>query len=547
MKNKIYILVFCIGLIFTSIANGQVIDRKKLERKIDLLVPKHVNDTTPGLVVGIVKGGELIFSKSYGLANVSYGIPNDTKMVYNIGSVSKQFLGYAFAMLQVEGVLNCNDPVNKYLENWPVFEHEVTIKHLLSHTSGYREAYTMSDLAGRIVGVDRLTKKECLDVVRKQPKLEFIPGSRYTYNSTAWVILAEIIKKVTGETAENWVKQNILKPLQMDHTQIETHVGQVIKNAAESYSYNKQIAYVNPKSNRAIFGGADICTSIEDLVKWVRNYHSGKVGGKAVRDLFFTPLTSKKGVNKAYAFGIGSGIYRGLKYYGHGGSHEAFLTQLTYYPDQDLGIICISNFGRKGLVSATDIADIVLKDVITIRKKKQEVKLKKEQLKQFGGLYVASTKNRIMNLTVSNHSLRIEGRTKLIPTAKNVFYMDRGEAKFQFDRLKNNQMQLTIIDGNKDIYNKVNVWNPNQEELKNFEGDYWSKELETVYHLFVIDGKLVIKHRWLDKVKMEPISQDFFKTDLGYYVNFTRNEKGEIEGLHVSSSRTLDVFFQRKK
>ncbi len=105
MRNSIYYILFCIGLIYSSNISGQVIDKNKLEVKIDALVSKQVNDSTPGLVVGIVKKGELIFSKGYGLANISYNIPNDSKMVYNIGSVSKQFLGYAFAMLHVKEIL----------------------------------------------------------------------------------------------------------------------------------------------------------------------------------------------------------------------------------------------------------------------------------------------------------------------------------------------------------------------------------------------------------------------------------------------------------
>ena len=221
MKTIIFYFFLCTSVIFTSSISGQVIDKNYLETKIDALIPKAINDTTPGFVIGIVKNGELIFSKGYGFANLSYGIANSPQMVYNLGSVSKQFLGYAFAMLHVTGKLNLDDPVGKYLEDWPEFKHKVTLRNLLTHTSGYREAYTISNLAGRIIGIDRLSRNECLDVVRRQPNLEFIPGSRWTYNSTAYVILAEVFEKVTGVEADKWVEKNILKPLKMKSTQIE--------------------------------------------------------------------------------------------------------------------------------------------------------------------------------------------------------------------------------------------------------------------------------------------------------------------------------------
>lgn len=549
MKNIIYCILFCVGLIYTANVNGQVVDKNELEAKIDSLIPAQINDTTPGLVIGIVQKGELIFSKGYGLANISYGISNDAKLVYNIGSVSKQFLGYAFAILHLKGVLNIDDPVNKYLEDWPEFNYTVTLRHLLSHTSGYREAYTMSSLAGRSIGVDRLSREECLNVVRKQPQLEFVPGSQWTYNSTAWVILAEVLEKVTGQAADEWVENNILKPLEMHDTQIESYVGEVIYNAAESYSYDKETGYTNEKSNRAIFGAADVNTNIQDLVKWINNYRTAEVGGKAVKDLFLDPFILNDGSNSEYALGIGSSSYRGLTRYRHTGGHEAFASQLSYYPDYDLGIIAISNFGGTGWLPTTKIAELLLEEHMTSQENKesQPIDIKKKNLKQFAGLYLASTLNRTMDLTLSDDSLTLGGRTKLIPSSQNTFRVNGWNSQFQFENLPNEKMQLTVLNSTKTVYTRVEKWIPNKVDLANFEGDYWSDELETIYHLVVKDEKLTINHRWLDDITLEPITRDFFKTDWGYYVNFVRNKEGEISGLSIYSGRTLNVFFQRRE
>lgn len=163
MKNHFLLRILIFLCLFgTFNTKAQDINIKGLNAKIESFIPATVNDTTPGLVVGVIHKGELVFSKGYGLANLSYSIPNDPKMIYNLGSVSKQFLGYAFAILHTGGKINVDDPVGKYLENWPEFDQEVTIRNLLTHTSGYREAYTMSDLAGRTIEIDRLTRKECL-------------------------------------------------------------------------------------------------------------------------------------------------------------------------------------------------------------------------------------------------------------------------------------------------------------------------------------------------------------------------------------------------
>lgn len=477
---------------------------------------------------------------------MSYEIPNAPQMVYNIGSDSKQILGYAFAMLHIKGVLNIDDPVNKYLENWPEFKYPVTLRHLLTHTSGYREAYTMSNLAGRIIGVDRLSREECLDVVRKQPQLEFIPGSNWTYNSTGYVILAEVLERVTGQPADEWVEKNILQPLGMNNTQIESYVGEIIHNAAESYSYEKEQGYINPKSNRAIFGAADVYTSIGDLVKWINNYETPKIGSKEINDLFLKPFILNDGSNSEYALGIENSSYRGLKRYRHTGGHEAFATQLSYFPDQDLGIIAISNFGGDGWVATTKIADLLLEDYMTSPNKIEKQLLEKEKLEQFAGLYLATELNGTISLTLVADTLTIGGTTKLIPTSQNTFCIKESEVQFQFKNLSTGETQLTYVNRTNQTFTKVEPWTPSIEELTPFEGNYWSEELETVYHLTVKEDKLTIQHRWLGEISLEPIANDFFKMDFGIYIEFKRDEEGTISSLSVNSDRTLNVIFHRK-
>ena len=107
--------------------------------------------------------------------------------------------------------------------------------------------------------------------------------------------------------------------------------------------------------------------------------------------------------------------------------------------------------------------------------------------------------------------------------------------------------QLTIVNGTKETYNRVEKWTPNQEDLTSFIGDYWSDELETVYHLVIKDDKLTIKHRWNDDIVLDAISKDSFKTDWGYFVKFIRNPEDEISGLSINSGRTLNVVFHRRE
>lgn len=541
-----FVAVLVFFVLFAVVSRGQDMG-ENFASKIDALIPKGIDDSTPGLVIGIVQNGKLLFHKEYGLANLSYGIANNSEIIYNIGSVSKQFLGYAFALLQERGVLDLDEPVGKYLDDWPKFKYPVSIRHLLTHTSGYREAYTLSNLAGRPIGIDRLSRKECLDVVRRQPELEFVPGSRFSYNSTAWVILAEILEKVTKVSADEWVTTNIFQPLKMNDTKIERYVGEVIPNAAESYSYEKKQGYVNAKSNRSIFAAADVYTNINDLVKWINNFRSMKVGNKAAYDLFLEPFILNDGSNSEYALGISSGTYRGLTRYRHTGSHEAFLTQLSYYPAYNLGIITISNFGRKGWVPTTKIAELLLEEYMTQPMTiDHPIKMEANKLEKFVGLYVSNSFNRTIQLTLKDDQLHIDGKTRMSPVAPNSFRIAGWDGQIQLVNQSNGAIQLNMLNKGQKVFTKVEKWTPKKSTLKDYIGDYWCDELETIYHLVVKDGKLIIQHRWLGEIQLIPISKDFFHSSQGFYVKF--NRKGDkFANLSISSARTLNVMFHPTK
>ncbi|MAJ51351.1 MAG: hypothetical protein CMB82_07045 [Flammeovirgaceae bacterium] len=562
MKRYLNLLaIVLVNFICTIYANGQEIkglNLEGLEDKIESLVPNAVKDSTPGLVIGIFQNEELIFSKGYGMANLSYNISNSPEMLYNLGSVSKQFLGYAFAILQSEGKVNIDDPVGEYLDNWPEFNQKVTIRHLLSHTSGYREAYSMSELAGRTIGIDRLTRDECLEVVRRQAKLEFAPGSRFTYNSTAWVILAEILERVTEQSAHAWVTENVLVPMGMKTAHIESFVGEVIPNAAESYYFEKGLGYGAPKSNRAIFGAADVYASINDIFHWFSNFQTQKVGNESVMDIFLSPYELNDGTSTQYGFGIRNSMHKGLKLYSHTGAHESFLTQLRYYPENNFGIIAISNFEGNGWIATNQIAEYVLAEYMTFfeKIKHKAFDISMEQIKQLEGTYLSPYRNEVTNLAIINDTLTIWGGMQIIPISENRFYSKSWGGEFEFIKKEGHSTQLIIAyepvwaigtGVTESKYQKVDEWTPSLKDLKKYESSYRSKELETNYTIILKGNQLAIQHRWLGEIGLTPITDDMFRSDQDWFVEFRRSKTNEIIGFNINSNRTLNVFFEKNK
>jgi hypothetical protein len=279
------------------------------------------------------------------------------------------------------------------------------------------------------------------------------------------------------------------------------------------------------------------------MAKWINNFQTARVGGKEVMELFLSPFILNDGTDSEYALGIGVSKTKGINHYRHTGGHEAFATQLDYFPDHNLGIVTISNFGGRAWLATDKVYELFLKEHM----KDTELKgIKLKIPKEFAGTYVSTSFNRVRNLTIEDDTLVSDGRTKLIPLSKNTFGIEGWDGKFQINKLSKKQTELIIDAGGKTKYIKVEAWEPSADELKKFEGDYWSKELETVYHLKVKEEELNIQHRWIGDISLKPVSKDFFSTNFGIYVKFTGDSKGEINGLSLYSGRTLDVYFKRK-
>lgn len=327
-----------------------------LEAHVDSLMAEYDRDDSPGAVVGVIRGGEVAFAEGYGMADLAHGVPITPGTSFNLGSGAKQFMAFAFALLESRGALSLEDPVAEHLPDWPTFDRTVTLRHLLTHTSGYREAYGTLALAGRITGRDHLPREEALEVVRRQPALEFPAGSDWKYNSTAFVILDEIARRVTGEDSPAWMEENVFDPLGMDDTSIEDAVGQVIPGAAYSYTGDREDGYRLEFSNRSIYGAAEVYTTVGDVARWFGNFRMGEVGGDAVRDRMRHRFVLTSGDTTDYALGLRIDEHRGLRRIQHGGSHAGYRAQLSYYPELDAGVVVMSNYDD---VSAGSTADEV--------------------------------------------------------------------------------------------------------------------------------------------------------------------------------------------
>lgn len=213
MKIFLRLSILIIVLLSYQAINAQSIKEKLLSIS-DSICSQYGETIYPGTAVLIVKDGETVLNKGYGLANIEHNIPNSPTTVFDIGSVSKLFTGYAISLLIEQGELSPSDDIRKYLPELPDYGHVITIDHLLHHNSGIPNYIRLIFEAGWSFN-DRITSQHLLRLAYKQKQLDFVPGEKYQYSNTGYLFLAAIVEKVSGVSFRKWTQQSIFEPLEM--------------------------------------------------------------------------------------------------------------------------------------------------------------------------------------------------------------------------------------------------------------------------------------------------------------------------------------------
>lgn len=523
------------------------------EARVDQLMAAYDGDDVPGGIVGVIRDGEVAFATAYGMADLAHDIPITTETRFNLGSASKQFLGFAFALLAEQGELSLDDPVQNYLPDWPTFEQTVILRHLLTHTSGYREAYGTQHVAGRIPGEDFLPREAALEAVRRQPTLEFPAGSEFQYNSLAYVILAEVLEEVTGTPAATWVEENVFGPLGMEQSAIESQVGEVIPNAAHSYDETEDGEAIREFSNRAIFGAAEVYTTVGDLANWFQNFQTAELGGRAVQERLREPFVLTTGDTTKYALGLTVDEHRGLRRIKHGGAHAGFRSRLVYYPELDAGVVVMRNGpGMHEVILSNRVAEIAFGDhmepkPIDLLADQDRAPLDSTQLARYAGKYRAEDGG-VYTIEQKGDTLSVDGQYDLVPRSDSVFYVKGWlyhRAVFHPNDDGGVQRATLYSLHEPNHLRRMEPWTPTVDELEAFAGTYHSSEVQTRYTISLADSQLVAKHPRHGTMPLKPVEKDAFQMANSVQIQFERTDTGLITGYYASIVRTRDIWFQQ--
>ncbi len=370
---------------------------------------------TPGVTVAVQKDGKIIYSKGFGYANLEDDVKNTPKTIFHIASVSKQFTAFAIALLADQGKLSLTDDIHKYLPELQDFGSVITINHLVHHTSGLRDQWSLLMMAGWRLD-DVITQKQILRVISRQKELNFKPGEEMLYCNTGFTLLAEIVSRVTGESFADWTKRNMFDPLEMKNTFFYDDHEKIVKNRAYSY-YEVPGGYKKSVLNYANAGATSLFTTVEDLSLWAINFEKMKVGNQRVMEMMNQRFVLNKGDTITYAFGQEIEKYKGLNAFSHGGGDAGYRTYFLRFPDQHFSVSVLSNLAsfNPGSLSYA-LADLYLaKDLVPETEKpappaepdskKVPFDPSRVKLSEFTGTFYSPELMTSYTLTVANDTL----------------------------------------------------------------------------------------------------------------------------------------------
>lgn len=288
----------------------------------------------PGASVLVLHDGEIVFRRSYGLADLESGLPSTPSTHYRLASVSKQFTAAAVMTLADRGKLSYDDPVRKVLPSLPAWADQVTVRHLLTHTSGIVD---YEDLLAEGASA-RLQDADVLRLLEGQTGFYFPAGAGYRYSNSGYALLALVVERVSGLPFADFLRQEIFSPLGMKTT--VAHVEGVSTVPDRAYGYSREGAQwkrTDQSVTSTVLGDGGIYSSIDELTPWLIALDRGRYAMSS------EPMVATDSPGVRYGFGWRSGEHGGRRVVSHTGETIGFRNAIVRFPDQRLSVVVLTN------------------------------------------------------------------------------------------------------------------------------------------------------------------------------------------------------------
>ena len=537
-------------------------------RRLDDLFARWNRPDSPGCALGVARNGRLAYERGYGAANLDLAVPITPASVFDVASVSKQFTAMSVVLLAGQGKLSLDDDVGKFIPDWGPREHRVTVRHLLTHTSGLRDAFTLQGLAPETPGG---IQQKIVNILARARGFNFPPGTKFEYNNGAYALLAAIVEHVSGQPFSAFAEATLFKPLGMTHTHVHDDAARIVPNRATGYSRAGNDFRVALRSQTdTVVGNAGVFSTVGDLLRWEQNLDDVRVGDPKLVAEMQTPFVAT-GWSEAseYGFGVEIGRHRGLRTIGHAGGDEGRRSYVVRYPERGLAIAVLCNLDDIDPAAlARSVADSFLGDrapesagaaptaTAANAPSSDPVSLPPQELQSKVGLYRNLSDGSVGRIFIRDGKLMASedtgdsGGFELTAVAANRFEIAGTPVVAEFVTPPGQPQELRVSrPGSKPQVSQLIAvtFAPSRAELRAFEGTYTSGEIHGTYTLRARDGGLAIEIPTRSEIALQPLFSDAFGGNIVGVATFTRNARGQVTGFTASAPAIRGLSFERKE
>jgi CubicO group peptidase (beta-lactamase class C family) len=400
-------------------------------QKIEEFLKKEYPEDSPGAAILVAKNNQVIFKRAFGLTNIKKEKPITTDMIFQIGSMTKQFTSAAVLQLIEQGKVSLDDPIQKYVVYFPEKEYPVTIHHLLSQTSGIPEFFDIDEEEMYLLSQEH-TPEQLISYYKNKP-LEFEPGTKFQYSNSNYPLLGVVIEKISGMSLKKYFQVNLFDPLGMRSTSLWYNDETKKKRIAKGYRSYQGELISSPKIVGSVpYAAGAIVSTVDDLLIWNRELKNRTILTDFLVESLITEKRTSLGTGTQYGYGFFIKGLLGYKTIQHGGDLYGFTSYGLYLPTEDLFICILANKSLERTEGVANyLASVVLGNPLEIEDRLQ---LEYAKYKEYFGTYL------------------LQGDSKLI----EIFMVD-DVLVLDFPEVKGTGTKLTIIDTDKMESKAVNA------------------------------------------------------------------------------------------
>ncbi len=553
------LVIYCLAIVVIA-SCAPALASTDLGPRVDSLCNLICEPEGPGCVVEIIEDGKIIFDRGYGLAELENNVPITEHTVLDIGSNAKQFTATCILLLEEQGKLDIDDELSKYVPEFPHYPWPITLRQLMQHTSGIRDYFDVMTLKGMNIGNNYPTE-EYLNLIYGQSELNFRPGDQHLYSNSGYILLAEVIYRVSGMSLAQFAQDNIFTPLGMSATSYLDDPSRVVKNRAGNYGPLPSGEFWHGPSIAANIGDGGILTTVGDLALWDANFYNnmlGKRNPKLMRTLEQQTVLNS-GDTIQWALGLRHDRHNGHHVIRHGGAYYGFRSEIARFPDEHLTVIVLANLMT---IDATNLAYQIAELVIQPKPDSSDettpptilARLSAAELVEKAGTFKNPVTGTIWTVTAGDSTLSVATSSgynfQLLP-------MDARHFRPSGIALPGTVAYSKLADGTKTIELVV----PGQQtarfepiivasrpkNLGEYVGEFHCRDLGLTYVLSIENEILSFAEKGRSEwVAMSATITDEFLAQGGQtQIHFERDKDSRVRSMRLSLPRAKNFLFER--